>query len=43
MELDGSNFFFYDDNDRFVTITGGDDARGGKLIDWFYENAYIIR
>ena len=43
MELDGSNFFFYDDNDRFVTITGGDDARGGKLIDWFYEDAYIIR
>ena len=43
MELDGSNFFFYDDNERFVTITGGDDARGGKLIDWFYEDAYIIR
>jgi len=43
MELDGSNFFFFDDNERFVTITGGDDARGAKLIDWFYEDAYIIR
>lgn len=43
MKLDGSDLSFFDEDERFVTISGGNDARGVKLIEWFYDNAYIIR